>query len=577
MSVPPKTQRWLIYLLILIAALAFRLNVAHYLANDDPDDGRAYAQLARNLLEQHVYSANTAPPYNPTLVRLPGYPLFLAGVYAVFGHGNNQAVRYTQAFVDTATCVLLALLAFNWTGDARRRSANAIATFILAALCPFTMIYVATILTETWTNFLLAALALTATYALLAATTRRALLWWSVAGLCAGAAVQMRPDSGLFMAGVGLALVLIVLWPRRPAPVADEADSVVFNAASVAVSWRAKLLRVLTRGAVCACIFALTLAPWAWRNWRRFHVFQPLAPAHAEMPGEFVPHGYYLWLRTWLDDARYIDTMLYPLGDAPIKFKDIPARAFDSPDEQAQVAALLEKYNYPNGRPPNAPASDESDETDEQASNEDEQNDNDNNSDNDNADNDDESEQTDEEQNDQAQREAAANQKQPVQMTPEIDAGFAEIARARIRRAPFRFYVWLPVKRAAALWFDTHSQYYPFSGQLFPLAELDYDAHQQFWLPLFVALTWFYTLLGLAGAWVLWHDRAHAGWRWSLLAALLTLPRLVFLATLENPEPRYTVEIFPILVVLGGIASGTLGSNLYERWRRRSNPSSKTA
>ena len=35
---------------------------------------------------------------------------------------------------------------------------------------------------------------------------------------------------------------------------------------------------------------------------------------------------------------------------------------------------------------------------------------------------------------------------------------------------------------------------------------------------------------------------------------LMTLPRLIFLSTLENPEPRYVVELFAFTSILGGIA-----------------------
>src|ERR1043165_4659561 len=98
---------WYIYALILLVALSFRLFVAVRLANDEPDDGRVYSQIARNMLEQHVYSHDSQPPYAPSLIRLPGYPLFIAGVYKVFGVGNNTAVRVVQAVIDTATCVLI--------------------------------------------------------------------------------------------------------------------------------------------------------------------------------------------------------------------------------------------------------------------------------------------------------------------------------------------------------------------------------------------------------------------------------------------------------------------------------------
>jgi hypothetical protein len=42
------------------------------------------------------------------LIRLPGYPLFLAAIYSVFGHGNNTAVRVVQAVLDTHHVRLIA-------------------------------------------------------------------------------------------------------------------------------------------------------------------------------------------------------------------------------------------------------------------------------------------------------------------------------------------------------------------------------------------------------------------------------------------------------------------------------------
>ena len=47
-----------------------------------------------------------------------------------------------------------------------------------------------------------------------------------------------------------------------------------------------------------------------------------------------------------------------------------------------------------------------------------------------------------------------------------------------------------------------------------------------------------------------------------LLAAFLILPRWIYMATLEHTEPRYLVEFFPFLSVLGGIAiSRFFGAN----------------
>jgi hypothetical protein len=100
----------------------------------------------------------------------------------------------------------------------------------------------------------------------------------------------------------------------------------------------------------------------------------------------------------------------------------------------------------------------------------------------------------------------------------------------------------------------SHSDYYPFSGELFPLDDIDYSIHQQIWLPLFSVMVFIYSLLGVAGGWVLWRARLVNSRRWLLLVTLLIFIRLAFFSTLENPEARYTVEFFPFLAVLGGIA-----------------------
>jgi len=62
----------------------------------------------------------------------------------------------------------------------------------------------------------------------------------------------------------------------------------------------------------------------------------------------------------------------------------------------------------------------------------------------------------------------------------------------------------------------------------------------------------------VVGGWLLWRSRDHNARRWLLLAALLIFLRLGFFATLENPEPRYTVEIFPFLIILAGAGASTI-------------------
>ncbi|HEV8204940.1 MAG TPA: glycosyltransferase family 39 protein, partial [Pyrinomonadaceae bacterium] len=197
-------RRFALICVLILIAFGFRLFIALRLPNDEPDDGRVYSQIARNMLEQHVYSHDSQPPYAPSLIRLPGYPLFIAGVYKVFGVGNNAAVRVVQAVIDTATCVLIAFVAFEWTVDEERKRRAALIALGLAAVCPFTVIYVATILTEVFTNFLAVAMVLATTFAFKATTRKRAFVWWIATGLLAGLSVLFRPDAGLFAAAIGL-------------------------------------------------------------------------------------------------------------------------------------------------------------------------------------------------------------------------------------------------------------------------------------------------------------------------------------------------------------------------------------
>jgi hypothetical protein len=538
-----KKRLWSVYALLLLIALGFRLFVALRLPNDEPDDGRVYSQIARNLLEQHVYSHESQPPYAPSLIRLPGYPLFLAGVYAVFGHGNDTAVRVVQAVIDTFTCVLIALVAFAWAIDAERKHRAAIVAFALAAVCPFTAIYTATILTEVWASFLAVAMVLTATFAFKATVQKRALAWWIVTGLIAGLAVLFRPDSGLFAAAIGGTLVFSMSLTRWR----KERKANFFAAF-------APLRETAFAAVLFSLAFCIVLVPWTIRNRRVFHVFQPLAPTHGEMPGEFVPRGYLLWLRTWLDDSRYVGPVLWSVDTRPIRITDFPDRAFDSKEERERVAALLEKYNHP----PDEEASTETPAEDtSQPGNESSDKSSDKSSDesSDEASSSDEEDQQEEEPEEEEQPEP---EEANVEMTPEIDAGFAQLGQERVAHSRFRYYIVLPLKRAMTLWCDTHSEYYPFNGELLPLKDLDYDIHQQYWLPLFAGLTGIYSLLGVIGGWLLWRSRDPNARRWLLLAALLIFLRLGFFATLENPEPRYTVEIFPFLIILAGAGASAL-------------------
>src|SRR6266850_3365810 len=118
-----------------------------------------YDQLATNWLKHGQYAMDIAGQPVSVDIRMPGYPAFLAIVYALTGHTGEaarRAVLLSQAFVDLSSCVLIgalaALLASLCTEKAHARRAFLIGLW-LAALCPFTANYAAVPLTEVWAIF----------------------------------------------------------------------------------------------------------------------------------------------------------------------------------------------------------------------------------------------------------------------------------------------------------------------------------------------------------------------------------------------------------------------------------------
>ena len=513
-----------IFLGILIFAVAAwsHVAVAIHFATNQPDDGRLYVQLARNLIEQSVFSGDAQSPFQPTLIRLPGYPVFLASVYELTGIGNDAAVRTAQGILYTVTCVFIALIAFGMTSERKQKCRAGFFAFVFSAFCPAMAIYSATLLPETLTMFFLSASVLAAVYALSARSAKSSKIWWFFAGLLSGISVLVRPDAGLFAFGIGLTLSVSVFWGKEK------------------VSGR--IIDRFFKGIVFVAAFTLPLVPWTVRNERQFGIFQPLAPAHAEMPGEFVPHGYYLWLRTWIDDSKFIGPMLWDFESKPIKLEDIPASAFASDDEHSRIAGLIAQYNNSDPdhplEPPKRP--------DEAAPNETDKSSGDPGSD------------------ETADNEAGNNDSETMvetewnlKITPDVDAAFDQIAHERIGREPWRFYIGLPAKRGAAMWFDTHSDYYPFAGELFPLKDLDENNYQHIWLPLFAGLTVLYTVLAIVGICTLLIGGRRT-WIWLFLILFISVPRIIYFGTLENPEPRYLVELFVPASILAGLVLAQL-------------------
>src|ERR1700733_3727376 len=167
-------------------------------------DALVYGELAHHMLKEHVYGLMDAGALKPTLIRLPGYPLFLAVCFKVFGDANYLAVLWVQVVVDLATCLLIAATAARLAG---RRAA--MWALWLAALCPFTANYAAVVVAECLSIFCVAL----AFFALVrwVAAWEEGLAWvrWAVViGFALMWAVVLRPDQGL----LAVAVVPAMLW-----------------------------------------------------------------------------------------------------------------------------------------------------------------------------------------------------------------------------------------------------------------------------------------------------------------------------------------------------------------------------
>lgn len=308
-----------------LAGLLLRFFFVLKLPVTDSGDAPFYIELAWNWLKKGVYGAVVEGHLMPLDTRVPGYPAFLAAIFSVAGN-SSRAVMFTQAVVDLATCFVVALIAVRLASEVSRRRV-ALAALWLAALCPFTANYTAVVLTETLVTLLTALAILLLVEAQARETTVASIFGrggfspWILGGVVAGFGALVRPETPLLLLAMGL--VLVAKWWRP-------------------VNW-AKLARA---SVLMGIGLLLPLLPWAARNWRTLHHVQFLTPRYIQMPDDFAPIGFNAWTGTWLWRFRDVYLTLWRLNSEEIAIGSIPAEAFDSEQERARVAEMLDSYNY---------------------------------------------------------------------------------------------------------------------------------------------------------------------------------------------------------------------------------------
>ena len=413
-------------------------------------DSFIYGDIAKNWLQHGVYGIRTPQGIAPTLIRLPGYPAYLAAVFAIFGMEHYRTALLLQVVVDLGTCFLIA--------DLSRRVVStraAKAAFLLAALCPFLANYAASALTETWEIFF-TVLALDC--ALVGLENSARLAPWVACGLAVGAGILLRPDGGLLLMAIWLYLLVFSVRVRTRAGCP-----------------RPHVLDLLRAGLIVGIIALAPLVPWTLRNLHTLHRFQPLAPRYANEENEFVPMGFNRWVKTWIVDYVSVEEIYWAVPGQAIDAGTLPNRAFDSAEQRQQTEHLIADYN------------------------------------------------------------------RVLHISPDLDARFAALASQRIHDSPVRYYFWLPTVRIADMWLRPRTELLPSDTRWW---EFNDDPK---WSALAVALGvigLLYPLAALGGL-----IRGKFTGPFGLLLTFIVL-RSLFLGTLENPEPRYTLECYPVALVL---------------------------
>ncbi len=433
-------QRARLHLLIALGlGLVLRLWWVHAYPLVDGDT-LLYGDIAKNWMQHGIYGLTSQSGIRPTLIRLPGYPLFLVACFRVFGIENYRAVLLAQIGIDLAGCLLIAGLA------ARTLSLRAgVAALYLSALCPFTANYVVTPMAETLTLFTMAL----GLYALARFVERPAIsVWFWILAFAISYCALLRPDGAL----LGVVLLPGMAWyaQKKISP------------------QRAVLLAML-----CAVIALLPFCAWTLRNARTLHVFQPLAPRSAADPGEFVDTGWNRWVQSWCVEFTCTNEIYWNEGSAPLATSNLPDRAMDTPAERSTVQALFAEHNA------------------------------------------------------------------TLTLTPEMDAQFARLAEERVARHPLRFYVVFPALRLADMWLRPRTEMI-----WIELRWWQYSHHKEETI-----FAWSYAALNLAYIMLAVLGLRRGVPFQPVLVGYIAL-RCILLLTLETPEPRYTLECFPMIFIL---------------------------
>jgi hypothetical protein len=232
----------LLFAIALLCRLAYAVALWHVLPIWNVD-ALGYHNIAVNLIQRGTFSLDAVPPFQPDAVRTPGYPAFIALIYAAFGEAP-RAVIVAQAVVDSVTALLVMGIALRLLGNDQRKARTAWLAGAIYALYPTAWHYAFELYVET---------VLALTLALFFYIALRPSRWQPVwLGLVCSVNLLIKPNV-ILLPLIGLA----ILWGQSThtsrQPHENRGVSGVLRAATL-----------------FACAVAALLLPWVVRNARIF-------------------------------------------------------------------------------------------------------------------------------------------------------------------------------------------------------------------------------------------------------------------------------------------------------------------
>ncbi len=223
--------------IILAGILALSLAVRVLFSIDNAKvlflDIEVYERDALTILDKGIWSLSA--------YHAPVFPLFMAGVYALFGR-NLLYIYFAQCLLGTATTYLIYLISKSIGGSEKTALAAAGASLFYWPL----QLYSGILLSETVFLFLLTL----GVYVFLKALDRQKGWLFAAAGAVFGLSALTR----------SINMLLIFILP----------------AVMLIYSHRKKILRALANSAVFILIFAAVMSPWAVRNYIKYGEFIPV-------------------------------------------------------------------------------------------------------------------------------------------------------------------------------------------------------------------------------------------------------------------------------------------------------------